>query len=103
MANEPDDAASGREPPEAYVIDRFEDGAWAVLEDPTGRTFDLPRAWLPADAGEGATVRIEIESESDETTRIRWTIDVEADRERSERIRSLRDSLKRSPSGDLDL
>ena len=103
MANEPDVAQSGVDPSETYVIDRIEDGTWAVLEDSTGRTFDLPRAWLPADADEGATVRIEVDHEAHGTTRNRWTIDVAGRQDRSERVDSLRDSLKRAPSGDLDL
>ena len=38
-----------------YVVDRFE-GTWAVLEDEQGKTFLLPRRWLPTQAGEGDVV-----------------------------------------------
>ncbi len=103
MPHEPNAAPNGGDLLESYVIDRIEDGAWAVLEDPHGRTIDLPRAWLPTDAEEGTTVRIEVVHEADGSSTHRWTIDVAAGRERSERIRSLRDALKRAPSGDLDL
>ena len=39
-----------------YIIDRFEDAAWAVLEDQQGKTFLVPRRWLPTQAREGDVV-----------------------------------------------
>ena len=39
-----------------YTIDRFEGEAWAVLKDEGGKTFLVPRRWLPAKAGEGDVV-----------------------------------------------
>ena len=36
-----------------YTLDRFEDDGWAVLERPDGVTFNVPAAWLPAEAQEG--------------------------------------------------
>ena len=36
-----------------YIIDRFEAGEWALLEDVQARTFRIPRQWVPAEAREG--------------------------------------------------
>ena len=30
-----------------YVIDRFEDNGWTVLERSDGETFNVPKEWLP--------------------------------------------------------
>ena len=39
-----------------YTIDRFQDTAWAVLRDEQGKTFLVPRRWLPVQAREGDVV-----------------------------------------------
>ena len=43
------------------IIDRFE-GDYAVIET-NGRTVDIPRSELPADAKEGVTLRLVIDAD----------------------------------------
>ncbi len=31
----------------SYLIERFEDDGWTVLERPDGLTFNVPSEWLP--------------------------------------------------------
>ena len=50
------------------VIDRFE-GNFAVVELPDGGLADLPRALVPADAGEGSVLRIETDAAETEKRR----------------------------------
>jgi hypothetical protein len=39
---------------------RFEQhGFWVLLEDATGRSFHVPRGWLPADIRERDSVEVE--------------------------------------------
>ena len=52
-----------------YVtIDRFE-GNFAVVELPDGSFADLPRALVPAGAGEGSVLRIETDAAETEKRR----------------------------------
>ena len=50
------------------VIDRFE-GDFAVAELPDGGFAKLPRALVPADAGEGSVLRIETDAAETEKRR----------------------------------
>ena len=50
------------------VIDRFE-GDFAVAELPDGGFANLPRALVPADAGEGSVLRIETDAAETEKRR----------------------------------
>jgi len=61
------------------VIDRFE-GEMAVIEY-NGRTFNLPRSLLPAEAKEGDVLRVSI------------TVDKEQTAERKKKIECLMDEL----------
>lgn len=53
-------------------IDRFEDGGWAVvLSYPDGgRSFDLPREFLPDGASVGDVLDVRFERERAETNRV---------------------------------
>lgn len=44
---------------EHYVIDRCEDGGWAVLEPPAGPPIVIPAHWLPDAAMEGDVLSVE--------------------------------------------
>lgn len=76
--------------PDLFIIDRFE-GERAVLEQ-EGRTYELPRSLLPADAREGDAVRLLVSR------------DAQLSEERARTVRALRDRLKgRDPGGDVEL
>lgn len=85
---------------ETYIIDRHEEGVWSVLEaESGGRTVTLPRAWLPSNAPEGSVVRVHVE----EAGRVHFEISEESTQDRRERLRHLRDSIPRGPSGDFSV
>ena len=94
-----------------YVVDRLENGGWAVLEDEGGHTFNVPRFWLPTDLKEGDVVVVEqqelvSEDELSFATGYRGLdiyIDSDATTARREHARNLRDRLPRGPEGDVDL
>ena len=88
---------------ERYTIDRIEDGAWAVLEGPDRRTFDIPVAWLPAGAREGDVLRVTAEASVPSTRMLRLELDPEARKERLEEVRRRRENLPRGPKGDISL
>ena len=106
------DQAEPKPPPNAtYILDRFEDNGWAVLEDENGISFNIPRFWLPDDLAEGDVVIVEqqellSEGGADFATGYRGLdiyTDQEATRQRRERDKDLRDRLAKGPTGDLDL
>ena len=95
----------------SYILDRFEDNGWAVLEDEDGISFNVPRFWLPDDLAEGDVVVVEqqellSEDEAYFTTGYR-SLDIYTDKEatqaRQDRAKELRDSLSKGPQGDLSL
>jgi hypothetical protein len=90
---------------DSYVVDRIEEGQWAVLEAPDGRTFPVPRFWLPETVREGDALRISVDLDSAAGGGSVLHIEVdEAERRRREgTIAALRDRLQRGPSGDLEL
>ncbi|MER3426768.1 MAG: DUF3006 domain-containing protein [Pyrinomonas sp.] len=66
-----DEAKDRREVTIHAVVDRIEDGDWAVLllgDDERGRA-DFPRAYLPAGSGEGTHLRIRIEIDEESQQR----------------------------------
>jgi hypothetical protein len=87
--------------PGLYTLDRFE-GEWAVLETEQGKTFSVPREWLPADAAEGAALTVSASSEPGAKT-LRVELDSAAQSERLSEARRLRDPLPRAPKGDISL
>ena len=92
-----------------YVIDRFEDDGWAVLERDDGAVFNVPRVWLPYAAQEGNVLRLQIHLPPDDlttdptTSTLTFTIDSEATDVRREHTNNVRHRLIRGPAGDIDL
>jgi hypothetical protein len=88
-----------------YVIDRFEDQGWAVLEDPTGHSFPVPGDWLPSAAAEGDVLLITAarDAADDSGSSVRFELDPAERAKRLENIAAIRDRLKRGPSGNLEL
>jgi DUF3006 family protein len=87
----------------SYTIDRFEDGDWAVLEDDQGRTFSLPRRWLPAEAREGDVLKVDYQKAEPAVETLRLELDPAAREERLDRARQARNRLRRGPKGDFSL
>jgi len=85
-----------------YTIDRLE-ADWAVLEDEQGRTFSIPRSWLPADAGEGSVLKAFDDVVDGAAKVLRFELDPTARDERLKEARSLREQLPRGPKGDVSL
>jgi hypothetical protein len=88
-----------------YVVDRFEDRGWVVLEDPEGASFPVPRDWLPAATAEGDVLVASVSGEGAEGkgASVRFGLDPEERAKRMENIVAIRDRLKQGPSGDLEL
>jgi len=95
---------AGVRPGEAVslVVDRVEDGGWAVVEWPDGVTFELPAGWLPAGVRDGDVLAVEVHGTEDEA-RVTLRLDPEARAARLDEARRLRESLPKGPEGDLDL
>ena len=85
-----------------YAIDRFEDQEWAVLERPDGKTFNVPREWVPEDASEGDVLRLELATQS-EASRLLLVVDRAEGRRRRENAEERRAHLPKGPEGDLEL
>lgn len=85
-----------------FAIDRFEDNDWAVLERSDGETFNIPREWIPEDAGEGDVLRVDAASEG-KASRLSLMVDAEEQAKRRKRIKERLDRLPKGPSGDFDL
>ncbi|MEX2531290.1 MAG: DUF3006 domain-containing protein [Gemmatimonadota bacterium] len=82
------------------VVDRVEDGEWAVLESQdAGRSFPIPRTWLPEAATEGDVLLVERTGDGE----VRFTVDGDDTAQVTERMRALRESIPRGPSGDFEL
>jgi hypothetical protein len=86
-----------------YAIDRLDGPDWVVLEDGTGRTFQVPRAWLPADAREGDVIRVQGDDTSPSAIGLSATIDADATAHRAGEASDRRRRLKRGPEGDISL
>jgi hypothetical protein len=84
-----------------YTIDRFE-GEWAVLENDQAQTFQVPRAWLPADAREGDVLAATEEGQQGTAT-LQFRLDPAMREERLTDARASRDRLPRGPKGDIAL
>lgn len=87
---------------EHYIIDRFEDNAWAVLEREDGETFNIPQSWLPPEADEGDVVKLKLTKEDKEST-LYFSVDSEATQARRTEAKALRARLVKGPEGDLEL
>ena len=86
-----------------YTIDRFEGAEWAVLEDHQGKTFLVPRRWLPTPAREGAVLIATAQPPDDETVSLTFQLDHVATEERFARLNALRAQLPNGPQGDVKL
>lgn len=86
-----------------YTIDRFEGTDWAVLEDEQGRTFLVPRRWLPAHARESDVVNEAEQAADADTVSLRLDLDPKAREERLANLERLREQLPRGPKGDVSL
>lgn len=73
-----------------------------MLENEQGRTFDIPRAWVPQGARDG-TVLTAATSVETATTPVHFKIDAAATAERVEHVRRLREQLPKGPKGDVSL
>ena len=85
-----------------FFLDKFEDGGWARLEREDGKSFDVPRDWLPEDASEGDVLRGEVASQG-QASRVSFTVDDAEKGRRLEEVRKLRESRPVAPEGDLTL
>ena len=95
--------AHSPKPMPRYIIDRFEGNAWAVLEDEQGKTFLVPRRWLPAQAREGDVVNETEQAPDADTVSLRLELDPNARDERQANAKRLRDRLPPGPKGDISL
>ena len=87
-----------------FTVDRFADAAWVVLEDDTGRTFSIPKSWVPEDAKEGDVLSLVVDrSGGSSVTALNIAIDGEATDQRRRQVGELRQRLPRAPKGDLSL
>ena len=84
-----------------YIVERFTDGNYVVLEHATG-SIEVPAGWIPQNAREGDVLTGEIERAGTES-RLRLVIDLEAAEERRLKLSEKRARLRRGPKGDLNL
>jgi hypothetical protein len=86
-----------------YIIDRFEGGEWAVLEDEQAQTVRILRQRLPPEAREGDVLSASDEPVAPGAQPPRFELDPETRRERLAEAGRLRDHLPRGPKGDISL
>ena len=89
-----------------YVVDRFEDNDWVVLEREDGETFNVPRGWLSAHLKEGDVLKVKrLEDLREGVVQhfLYLLTDEEAAASRREQARLKRDELAKGPSGEIDL
>lgn len=86
-----------------YTIHRFEGTAWAVLEDEQGKTFLVPRRWLPTNARESDVVVETDQAPENDTVSLNLQLDPAAREERLAKLKAQRDRLPQGPNGDLKL
>jgi hypothetical protein len=85
-----------------YLIERFEDNGWTVLEREDGELFNVPNAWLPEGAQEGHVVALDAEVSGKES-RLHFTLDATETERRREEARARWEGLPKGPEGDLEL
>ena len=86
-----------------YIIDRFEGGDWAVLEDDQARTFRIPRQWVPVEAREGDVLDASDEPHAPAVQSVRLAIDPAGREQRLADAHRRRGQLPRGPKGDISL
>ena len=85
-----------------YILNRFEDNSWTVLERPDGELFNAPREWLPEEAREGDVLKVDAASKG-RASRVSFTIDATETAKRREAARERREHLPKGPEGDIEL
>jgi len=85
-----------------YIIDRIEDGSWAVLEDTEGTLVEVPVGWLPTEAREGDRLMVAVEANDDQAT-LTVQRDEEATKERQQALQRRRDRLRGDTGSDITL
>lgn len=91
--------------PSRYIIDRFEDNGWAVLEHPDGFTVNVRADWLPEESKEGDALSLEVGKEEGKSI-LTFTIDTEATEELRNTSRELLERLReksKDTGGDIEL
>ena len=86
-----------------YTIDRFESTAWAVLQDEQGKTFLVPRRWLPVQAREGDVVIEMAQPPDNDTVSLTFHVDHAATEERRARVKAQREQPRKTPEEDVKL
>jgi hypothetical protein len=99
---ETDDGVVRVEPDDVWILDRVEEGAWAILEGPGVERISIPRGWLPDGAREGHAFRVALAGEGDART-VTLTRDAESEALQRQRIEQVRARIPRGPGGDLEL
>jgi hypothetical protein len=88
-----------------YVVDRIEEGAWVVLEDLNGTTFEVPRSWFAGRLREGDVVRVTVTPGEEGSGQSQLLLELDEE-ERKRRLAAAADArarLPRGPSGDIQL
>lgn len=85
-----------------YIVDRIEDGTWAVLEPPKGPTLDVPLGWLPADTAAGDVLQATPETDADTST-VTFVRDEDATAARRNRLQDRRNRLSSTSDGPISL
>jgi hypothetical protein len=94
--------AWGQASKDQFVIDRFEDEGWVVLETFDGSALLLPRSWVPEAAKEGDVLRVVIDGDGLHRS-VAFEVDVAETLDRRRWAEGLRDLLEKGPRGDIDL
>ena len=85
-----------------YIIERFEDNGWAVLERDDSETFNIPLNWLHEEVQEGDVLSLELSAEAKAST-LSFTLDDEETARRRLEAKARWDSLPKGPEGDIEL
>jgi len=77
-----------------FVVERFE-GDLAVLILQDGRGLDVPREWVPAEAGEGDRLVAEAHAAGEGPVQVRFVLDREASEAARREVREQLERLRR--------
>jgi hypothetical protein len=87
-----------------YILERFEDNGWAVLEVDANRSFPVPRAWLPKGVREGDALQARFEGGVEESE-LHFSIDPVATEELKSSLAEMEEKgrVPKAPPGDLEI
>lgn len=85
-----------------WIVDRIEEGQWAVLESPELGHVTVPLHWLPSGVHEGVALRLEHTVTSEAAT-LKFLVDLGGAAEQRARNLAARQRIQRGPGGDLEL